>query len=103
MSGTASTKAQGAIFDCIVGLAPARLTDTRHPVGIPMRDQVMVAVGTRIAPRPPRRSRRALLTHRAPPSGQTACDKRLDSLVARRTAFLRIDADARRRVRTAAA
>src|SRR4030088_1532297 len=31
--------------------------------------QVPVAVGTRIAPRPPHRSRRALLTHRAPPSG----------------------------------
>jgi uncharacterized membrane protein YeaQ/YmgE (transglycosylase-associated protein family) len=30
---------------------------------------LMVAVGTRIAPRPPHRSRRALLTHRAPPSG----------------------------------
>src|SRR3979409_67913 len=29
----------------------------------------MVAVGTRISPRPPHRSRRALLTHRAPPSG----------------------------------
>jgi hypothetical protein len=29
----------------------------------------MVAVGTRIAPRPPHRSRRALLTHRAPPLG----------------------------------
>jgi hypothetical protein len=29
----------------------------------------MVAVGTRIAPRPPPKSRRALLTHRAPPSG----------------------------------
>ncbi len=28
-----------------------------------------VAVGTRIAPRPPHRSRRALLTHRAPPLG----------------------------------
>src|SRR6516225_2092320 len=28
-----------------------------------------VAVGTEIAPRPPHRSRRALLTHRAPPSG----------------------------------
>src|SRR5215471_17143036 len=28
-----------------------------------------VAVGTRITPRPPHRSRRALLTHRAPPSG----------------------------------
>jgi hypothetical protein len=32
----------------------------------------MVAVGTRIAPRPPHRSRRALLTHRAPPSGSGA-------------------------------
>src|SRR5882724_5603084 len=29
----------------------------------------LVAVGTRISPRPPHRSRRALLTHRAPPSG----------------------------------
>jgi hypothetical protein len=29
----------------------------------------MVAVGTRISPRPPHRSRYALLTHRAPPSG----------------------------------
>src|SRR5467141_1004851 len=28
-----------------------------------------VAVGTRISPRPPQRFRRALLTHRAPPSG----------------------------------
>src|SRR5438034_4451472 len=36
----------------------------------------MVAVGTRISPRPPHRSRRALLTHRAPPSGQTSCDER---------------------------
>ena len=33
---------------------------------------VTVAVGTGIAPRPPRRSRRALLTHRAPPSGRTS-------------------------------
>jgi hypothetical protein len=29
----------------------------------------MVTVGTTVAGRPPRRSRRALLTHRAPPSG----------------------------------
>ena len=35
----------------------------------------MVAVGTRIPPRP-HRSRRALLTHRAPPSGQASCDER---------------------------
>src|ERR1700737_3194322 len=31
----------------------------------------MVAVGTRISPRPPHRSRRALLTDRAPPSGSS--------------------------------
>ena len=42
----------------------------------------MVAVGTRISPRPPHRSRRALLTHRAPPSGQTSCNERFS--VARR-------------------
>jgi hypothetical protein len=36
----------------------------------------LVAVGTRISPRLPHRSRRALLTHRAPPSGQTSCDER---------------------------
>jgi hypothetical protein len=41
-----------------------------------------VAVGTRISPRPPHRSRRALLTHRTPPSGQTSCDKQFS--VARR-------------------
>src|SRR6266478_5033443 len=41
-----------------------------------------VAVGTRISPRPPHRSRRALLTHRAPPSGQTSYDERFS--VARR-------------------
>ncbi len=38
----------------------------------------MVAVGTRIAPRPPHRSRRALLTHRAPPSGRTWGDTRFE-------------------------
>ena len=37
----------------------------------------MVAIGTRISPRPPHRSRRALLTHRAPPA-----------LAARRCAFI---------------
>jgi len=42
----------------------------------------MVAVGTRISPRPPHRSRRALLTHRAPPSGHTSYDER--SSLARR-------------------
>jgi hypothetical protein len=41
--------------------------------------QLMVAVGTRISPRPPHRSRRALLTHRAPPSGQTSCDGRFNN------------------------
>src|SRR6266705_2060497 len=34
--------------------------------GLPITaDRTMVAVGTRITPRPPHRSRRALLTHRA--------------------------------------
>ncbi len=35
-----------------------------------------LAVGKRVAPLPPRRSRRALLTHRAPPSGQTSGSER---------------------------
>jgi hypothetical protein len=38
-------------------------------LGLRSGSPIWVAVGTRIAPRPPRRSRRALLTHRAPPSG----------------------------------
>ena len=33
------------------------------------RTSSSVTVGTRVSPRPPRRSRRALLTHRAPPLG----------------------------------
>jgi len=33
------------------------------------RRGIMVAVGKRVSPLPPHRSRRALLTHRAPPSG----------------------------------
>jgi hypothetical protein len=40
------------------------------------RPRWRVAVGTRISPRPPHRSRRALPTHRAPASGQTSCDER---------------------------
>ncbi|MDH3673230.1 MAG: hypothetical protein OES46_19045 [Gammaproteobacteria bacterium] len=36
----------------------------------------MVAVGKRVAPLPPRRSRLALLTHRAPPSGRTSDGER---------------------------
>jgi len=59
-------------------------------------------LGTRIAPRPPDRSRRALLTHRAPPLGQTSCDEHLVPLLARRTAIIRIDAAFRLSVRTAA-
>ena len=37
---------------------------------------LMVAIGKRVAPLPPRRSRRALLTHRAPPSGRTSDGER---------------------------
>jgi hypothetical protein len=42
-------------------------------------EHVGVAVGTRISPRPPHRSRRALLTHRAPPSGQTSAPTRFET------------------------
>ena len=45
------------------GVAAKIQTETIKKLG------AMVAVGTRISPRPPHRSRRALLTHRAPPSG----------------------------------
>src|SRR6266705_4394392 len=38
-------------------------------IGGQLKTEWEVAVGTRISPRPPHRSRRALLTHRAPPSG----------------------------------
>jgi hypothetical protein len=56
---------------------PDRITDLfkSHPMMYTRRRQmqhsisVVFAVGTRISPRPPHRSRRALLTHRAPPSG----------------------------------
>src|SRR6202158_6077866 len=62
----------------------------------------MVAVGTRIAPRPPHRSRRALLTHRAPPSGRTSAHG-LKPPAVRRTAANRIDVVTRLSVRTTAA
>ena len=38
-----------------------------------------VTVGTAVASRPPYRSRRALLTHRAPPSGQTSARTRFET------------------------
>jgi hypothetical protein len=63
----------------------------------------MVAVGTRIAPRPPHRSRRALLTHRAPPSGRTSAAGGLKPPALRRTAANRIDVVFRLSVRTTAA
>jgi hypothetical protein len=62
----------------------------------------MVAVGTRIAPRPPHRSRRALLTHRAPPSGRTSVTNGLAPSAVRRTAANRIDVATRLSVRTTA-
>jgi hypothetical protein len=68
----------------------------RVPVG------PMVAVGTRIAPRPPHRSRRALLTHRAPPSGRTSAASGLNPSAVRRTAANRIDVATRLCVRTTA-
>jgi hypothetical protein len=59
----------------------------------------MVAVGTRIAPRPPHRSRRALLTHRAPPSGRTSVARGLKPHALRRAAINRIDVVTRLSVR----
>src|SRR5215468_6867122 len=56
-----------------------------------------------ITERPPHRSRRALLTHRAPPSGQTSAGRGLKPLALRRTAANRIDVVARLSVRTTAA
>src|SRR5215813_9508989 len=63
----------------------------------------MVAVGTLITERPPHRSRRALLTHRAPPSGRTSAARSLKPHAHQRTAANRIDVVARLSVRTTAA
>src|SRR6202162_6144888 len=63
----------------------------------------LVAVGTVIADRPPHRSRRALLTHRAPPSGRTSAACGLKPPDVRRTAANRIDVVSRLGVRTTAA
>jgi hypothetical protein len=60
----------------------------------------MVAVGTLITERPPHRSRRALLTHRALPSGRTSAAR---TVWLRRTAANRIDVVTRISVRTTAA
>jgi hypothetical protein len=62
----------------------------------------MVAVGTAISDRPPHRSRRALLTHRAPPSGRTSVANGLSPFAVRRTAANRIDVATRLNVRTTA-
>src|SRR5713101_3692304 len=43
----------------------AAIGDREDIFGARQRQSAKVAVGTRIAPRPPHRSRRALLTHRA--------------------------------------
>src|SRR5262250_1974928 len=63
----------------------------------------MVAVGTLITERPPHRSRRALLTHRAPPSGRTSAARSVNPRALRRTAANRIDVAPRLSVRTTAA
>ena len=44
----------------------ARILEAMSTFGSRGWAQIMVAVGTRISPRPPHRSRRALLTHRDP-------------------------------------
>ena len=67
-----------------------------------IRQAVRNVQGTRIAPRPPHRSRRALLTHRAPPSGRTSAASGLNPSAVRRTAANRIDVAIRLCVRTTA-
>ena len=62
-----------------------------------------LVAGTEIAPRPPHRSRRALLTHRAPPSGRTSAARGLKPPAVRRTAANRVDVVTRLSVRTTAA
>jgi len=79
-----------------ITMAPAR-----HPYR-QLQVRRMVAVGTRISPRPPHRSRRALLTHRAPPSGRTSVANGLDPSAVRRSAANRIDVAIRLSVRTTA-
>jgi hydroxymethylbilane synthase len=56
-----------AIVLALCGLE--RLGLAEHATEILSRGVMLVAVGTTVAGRPPHRSRRALLTHRAPPSG----------------------------------
>src|SRR5215831_9374310 len=52
-----------------VAAPPSSVMNSRLASGACCIAIARVAVGTRITPRPPHRSRRALLTHRAPPSG----------------------------------
>jgi hypothetical protein len=54
----------------------AGIPDASQPI-FKRRTASRVAVGTLIAERPPHRSRRALLTHRAPPSGRTSAARGL--------------------------
>ncbi len=54
---------KGVLYDIAAALPHMKAQKSGHIIN------VSVAVETRIAPRPPHRSRRALLTHRAPPLG----------------------------------
>jgi hypothetical protein len=63
----------------------------------------LIGRGTRITPRPPHRSRRALLTHRALPLGRTPATRGLKPHALQRTAANRIDVVSRLSVRTTAA
>jgi hypothetical protein len=79
--GSPSVRCRVRVCDRCRGRSRAsRLHRLAHRVVVPRRTEwknrtSMSVQGTRIAPRPPRRSRRALLTHRAPPSGQTSAAK----------------------------
>ena len=53
------------------GLSGLMFSGLRHIYASPQSRQLMVAVGTAVASRPPRRSRCAAFSHRAPVSGRT--------------------------------
>ena len=67
-----------AIPPCLIGMEACvgahHLSRKLQALGHDAR--LMPAKYVRIAPRPPHRSRRALLTHRAPPSGRTSAGTR---------------------------
>src|SRR5215472_7263928 len=66
------------VLDCLSALTLRVGRPVHCGISVVTGGGFWVAVGTRVAPRPPHRSRRALLTHRAPPSGRTSTGTRFE-------------------------